>query len=215
MRSEWSKGLEQEEEGWAAKGAAGCNRHNCFEIYGFDVLVDSAMKSWLLEVNICPSLSSGSPLDKRIKTKLVADSLTLVGIRPPPQLCRRYCGDVKLPCESDGYASLVSMSKAVLEKRAARFLECETPLEAVALFEQADWELVLESHDEDMRRGGLERIFPCANAAEYSEFFGEEPYCNMVLRLWQEAGGGKLFAQSESCKVVPPWVPTQVCFSRT
>lgn len=52
------------------------------KVYGFDVMLDDKMKPWLLEVNISPSLSSSSPLDKRIKTQLVADSLTLVGFRP-------------------------------------------------------------------------------------------------------------------------------------
>jgi len=55
---------------------------NCFEMYGFDVLIDDKFKPWLLEVNVSPSLSSSSPLDKRIKTMLVADMLTLAGIRP-------------------------------------------------------------------------------------------------------------------------------------
>merc|ERR1712107_887407 len=54
----------------------------CFEMYGFDVMVDSKLKPWLLEVNILPSLSSSSPLDKRIKTKLIADVFTLVGFHP-------------------------------------------------------------------------------------------------------------------------------------
>eukprot|EP00392_Amoebophrya_sp_AT5.2_P011301 g11376.t1 len=54
----------------------------CFEIYGFDVLLDANLKPWLLEVNVSPSLSSSSPLDRRIKTMLLADSLTLVGWKP-------------------------------------------------------------------------------------------------------------------------------------
>mmetsp|Transcript_63176 Transcript_63176/g.159355 ORF Transcript_63176/g.159355 Transcript_63176/m.159355 type:complete len:717 (-) Transcript_63176:89-2239(-) len=225
IQMEWSKALEQEEEGWAAKGPAGATRNSCFEMYGFDVLIDDAMKSWLLEVNICPSLSSGSPLDKRIKTKLVADTLTLVGIRPPPSLWRKKSGSMKRAASTDvieanadgkdACACISAMSRETLEKRAARFLECETPLEAVALFEQAEWELVLDSHDEDMRCGGLQRIYPTAESAQYVPFLGTESYCNIVLRMWQEAGGGDLFAQSESCKVLPPWVPSQVCFSRT
>jgi tubulin polyglutamylase TTLL4 len=49
------------------------NRHLCFELYGFDVILDSELKPWLLEVNVLPSLSSSSALDKRIKTSLLSD----------------------------------------------------------------------------------------------------------------------------------------------
>lgn len=56
-------------------------RNNCFELYGFDVLIDSNLKPWILEVNVLPSLSSSSVFDKRIKTMLVCDTLTLVGIK--------------------------------------------------------------------------------------------------------------------------------------
>lgn len=56
------------------------HKNGFFELYGFDILLDSDMKPWLLEVNVCPSLSSSSPLDKRIKTSLVTDTLHLIGV---------------------------------------------------------------------------------------------------------------------------------------
>ena len=54
-------------------------RNVCFELYGFDILIDSKLRPWLLEVNVCPSLSSSSPLDKQIKTTLLCDIFHLVG----------------------------------------------------------------------------------------------------------------------------------------
>lgn len=57
------------------------SRNSCFELYGFDVLIDKNLKPWLLEVNVLPSLSSSSPFDKIIKTMLICDVLTLIGIR--------------------------------------------------------------------------------------------------------------------------------------
>lgn len=33
-----------------------------------------------MEVNVCPSLSSSSPMDKRIKHTLIVDLLNLIGI---------------------------------------------------------------------------------------------------------------------------------------
>lgn len=58
------------------------HKNMCFELYGFDILLDENLKPWLLEVNISPSLSSSSPLDKRIKTTLLCDVLNIVGIVP-------------------------------------------------------------------------------------------------------------------------------------
>lgn len=57
-------------------------RNVCFEIYGFDVLIDHKLKPWILEVNVLPSLSSSSPFDKKLKTVLICDVLNLIGIQP-------------------------------------------------------------------------------------------------------------------------------------
>ena len=56
------------------------HKNVCFEVYGFDVLLDQDLKAWLLEVNVCPSLSSSSPMDKRIKTSMLTDAFNLIGI---------------------------------------------------------------------------------------------------------------------------------------
>jgi len=53
---------------------------NCFEIYGFDVLVDDKLKPWLLEVNLSPSMQADSPLDFQIKSQLLTDAFNLVGV---------------------------------------------------------------------------------------------------------------------------------------
>ena len=46
-------------------------RYNCYELFGIDVLLDSDLVPWLLEVNISPSLHSASPLDLHVKGPLV------------------------------------------------------------------------------------------------------------------------------------------------
>lgn len=57
------------------------NAECCYELYGFDIMLDSDLKPWLLEVNISPSFSSSSPFDKNVKTKLACDTFTLVGVK--------------------------------------------------------------------------------------------------------------------------------------
>ena len=58
-----------------------CHRTNCFELFGFDILVDSELHPWLMEVNLTPSLACESPLDLQIKSNLIADLFTLVGVQ--------------------------------------------------------------------------------------------------------------------------------------
>ncbi|CAH2094823.1 unnamed protein product [Euphydryas editha] len=60
------------------------NHFNCFELFGYDILIDDMLKPWLLEINLSPSLACESPLDARVKSALLADTLTLVGLPAVP-----------------------------------------------------------------------------------------------------------------------------------
>ncbi len=59
----------------------GLSRNNCFEVFGFDIILDSELKPWLLEVNLSPSLACESPLDLTIKSNLLADTFNMIGVR--------------------------------------------------------------------------------------------------------------------------------------
>ena len=56
-------------------------RTNWFELLGFDIIIDSELKPWLLEVNMSPSLSTDSPLDMKLKSCLISDTFNLIGIK--------------------------------------------------------------------------------------------------------------------------------------
>ena len=58
-----------------------CHRNNCFEVFGYDILLDSELKPWLIEVNLSPSLACESPLDTTIKANLIADTFNMIGIK--------------------------------------------------------------------------------------------------------------------------------------
>lgn len=59
----------------------GTHRTNCYELFGFDIIIDSDLKPWLLEVNISPSMATDAPLDLSIKSNLIVDTWNLVGIK--------------------------------------------------------------------------------------------------------------------------------------
>lgn len=71
------------------------NDKHCFEMYGYDVMIDSHLKyrlsqssqwppcnglcrPWLLEVNASPSLSVTTEADRILKTNLINDVLDIV-----------------------------------------------------------------------------------------------------------------------------------------
>ena len=54
----------------------------CFEVLGFDIMMDSSLKPWLIEVNHLPSFGTDSPLDQDIKDRLMAQVLASVPVLP-------------------------------------------------------------------------------------------------------------------------------------
>ena len=83
---------------------------NSFELFGFDIILDSNERPWLIEVNSCPALSRESELDFRVKEKLISDVLKVVD---PPQ----YNRDALLECcRKRLYEKKRASSKFVSEK---------------------------------------------------------------------------------------------------
>ncbi|XP_043270520.1 probable tubulin polyglutamylase TTLL2 isoform X2 [Venturia canescens] len=53
---------------------------NCFEFFGFDVLIDENLKPWLLEVNVSPALGNDCEVDSEVKKPLLHDLFDLLGL---------------------------------------------------------------------------------------------------------------------------------------
>ncbi|XP_058145627.1 probable tubulin polyglutamylase TTLL2 isoform X2 [Dasypus novemcinctus] len=56
---------------------------NCFELFGFDILIDDNFKPWLLEVNYSPALSLGCKADVTVKRKVIHDIVELIHLNGP------------------------------------------------------------------------------------------------------------------------------------
>ncbi len=52
----------------------------CFQILGFDIMIDKKLKPWLLEVNHAPSLATDSAFDLKVKKKLVEDTIRILNL---------------------------------------------------------------------------------------------------------------------------------------
>lgn len=50
----------------------------CFEVLGVDIIIDHALKPWLVEVNHLPSFATDSPLDLDIKSRVIEQTISTI-----------------------------------------------------------------------------------------------------------------------------------------
>jgi tubulin polyglutamylase TTLL9 len=76
------------------------NDKHCYELYGYDIMIDAELRPWLIEVNASPSMSSDSQSDVDLKAALLDDTFTCLDAeevfegRTPPRV-----GGFDLVCE--------------------------------------------------------------------------------------------------------------------
>jgi tubulin polyglutamylase TTLL6/13 len=52
----------------------------CYELLGFDIMLDRKLKPWLLEVNHLPSFNHDTPVDQQVKTDLIKDMYSILNM---------------------------------------------------------------------------------------------------------------------------------------
>ncbi|XP_014405096.1 PREDICTED: tubulin polyglutamylase TTLL13P isoform X1 [Myotis brandtii] len=124
----------------------------CFEILGFDILLDHKLKPWLLEVNHSPSFTTDSRLDREVKDALLLDAMILANLRG--------C-DKRKVMEEEKRRVKVRLFHCHQELREARRVLME--LSQAALLDQECYE--------DSHLGGYRRIYPGPDTEKYAPFF--------------------------------------------
>jgi tubulin polyglutamylase TTLL5 len=133
-------------------------RDNCFEVLGFDILLDETLRPWLLEINLSPSLNTDSGLDLKIKGSMLSDLFTMMGVVAIDQ---RYSTDKTY---------LLNDNKLFTHK---------TSQNEWAKLERL---VIKETEDENKRSGGWRRIFPNETAGKYKILFDSDRPLNRLLR---------------------------------
>ncbi|KAF8359016.1 ttll-4, partial [Pristionchus pacificus] len=157
----------------------------CHELFGFDILLDEKARPWLLEVNISPSLHSGTPLDSSVKAPLAKDVLNMAGI---------YINNG--PVEQFKTSSIY-MSRPRKWPKSSRQLEKEDECRnayagegspssrLTARLTPEDVRLLVEFEDEMDRKGDFRLLFPTKDTVKYMKYFIDVPYGTLLLQRWQ------------------------------
>ena len=168
----------------------GLNRTNCFEVFGFDVMLDQHLKAWLIEVNVSPSLSSSSPLDKRIKNKLLCDVFHMVGFTPFSDTREMQKKN------ADNLRRLHTRTAGARNRRDAPVNRKRNVLQLTAKtldnLSPEDLEMLQEMEEEFSRRSQFTRIYPSSSTERnkyFSKFFEVKRYNNTLVNLWIEHRG--------------------------
>ncbi|KFM75095.1 Tubulin polyglutamylase TTLL4, partial [Stegodyphus mimosarum] len=163
--------------------------YNCYELFGFDIMLDKDLRPWLLEVNISPSLHTRSMLDSSIKGQLVKDMLNIVGFQVP-LISSHTASD-------DGMLSSLEIKQSSVRNR--YLSPKEKKKHAVFTFQYADMKsdiledltpddvrCLIESEDEFHRKGAFTRVFPSETSSKYFVYFEHIRYYNLLLDAWEK-----------------------------
>ncbi|XP_014891827.1 tubulin polyglutamylase TTLL5 isoform X1 [Poecilia latipinna] len=158
------------------------HKANCFELYGFDVLIDSNLKPWLLEVNLSPSLSCDAPLDLKIKASMIADMLSLVGLVGQDPLLKQPRSD-RFTIDKKGGPRLQHRTVSAVSSETNGDKQKTKSLEESTLnLTTEEIKVLRRIREEYERRGGFIRIFPTQDTWElYGAYLESKPSLNSLL----------------------------------
>ncbi|XP_047139677.1 tubulin polyglutamylase ttll6 isoform X3 [Hydra vulgaris] len=143
----------------------------CFEILGFDVILDRNLKPWILEVNHSPSFTTDSKLDREIKDAVVYDTLVLAN----------FSLNDKRKCLED--------ERKQLHERLVKSKDRKKDVKDIEESREMEDYLKNLTKYEDEHIGGFRRLYPENNEEEYRLFF--ENSCS----LFQQTAASKARAE--------------------
>ena len=153
---------------FVAAAAHGEHNSQCFQVFGFDVMLDGTGRPWLLEVNLDPALGTESPIDHKIKSHMLVDLLNVVGV-PVPVATAEGTTPMPMPVSGQGAETAAGAVPAAdappvpPAADAARDADGFTRREREAL-------RIVNAEYERSQQGGWRRLFPSSRSKEYSGY---------------------------------------------
>ncbi|XP_040132066.1 tubulin polyglutamylase TTLL5 isoform X19 [Ictidomys tridecemlineatus] len=191
------------------------HRSSCFELYGFDVLIDSTLKPWLLEVNLSPSLACDAPLDLKIKASMISDMFTVVGFvcQDPAQrattrpIYPTFESSRRNPFQKPQRPVSAQFQSSYTKQRSRPLSASDAEMKnlvgsareklpgklcgSVLGLSMEEIKVLRRVKEENDRRGGFIRIFPTSETWEiYGSYLEHKTSMNYMLatRLFQDRG---------------------------
>ncbi|XP_019386741.1 PREDICTED: tubulin polyglutamylase TTLL7 isoform X1 [Crocodylus porosus] len=131
----------------------------CFEVLGFDILLDRKLKPWLLEINRAPSFGTDQKIDYDVKKGVLLNALKLLNIRPSDK--RRNLAQQKAEAQKRlyGQGSMKRLSPGSSDWEKQRHTLERRKEELKERLAQVRKQISKEEH-ENRHMGNYRRIYP-------------------------------------------------------
>nr|XP_019589147.1 PREDICTED: tubulin polyglutamylase TTLL5 isoform X1 [Rhinolophus sinicus]XP_019589148.1 PREDICTED: tubulin polyglutamylase TTLL5 isoform X1 [Rhinolophus sinicus] len=210
------------------------HRSSCFELYGFDVLIDSTLKPWLLEVNLSPSLACDAPLDLKIKASMISDMFTVVGFvcQDPAQrastrpIYPTFESSKRNPFQKPQHPVSAQFQSSNPKQRSRPLSASDAEMKnlvgsarekvpgklggSVLGLSMEEIKVLRRVKEENDRRGGFIRIFPTSETWEiYGSYLEHKTSMNYMLatRLFQDRGNPRRSLLTGRTRITTDGVP--------
>lgn len=153
-------------------------RDTCFEILGFDILLDSYYNPWLIEVNTAPSFGTDSPLDYNLKSQVLTEAFNIVGLGRDTEAHKtKY---MKLNPKLETLTNAAPLTKSIFPNSQGQVYRQKKQLDAKTLKKQKKECILAELREELARSNKFSLVYPCKAISMYSKYFEEERELNMI-----------------------------------